>query len=561
MKKTEDSSANKKIESISKDTPDKLQKYNEELFIVVTSHNKKTIIEQFCKALFEYNLSEFGTELQNDLYEYEAELELLLNRFPTPFTIVQEFYHIDKSFRDSYYMYFSNQHFQVKRYSRRLSFFQSELGWNDFFGETAKELESLFMGSCVINPLTTGAIGRTLIYPKYILKTTPVYMRLSEFVLHIYGKKLTVRAFPYRMQDEETMRCGEVTLLNLLEYYSNSYNDYRAVAPSDILNTEQKHNHERVLPARGITYPILTKVLSEFGFSPRLYNLTSIDSFSLSQVTQTDELKRWLHYYIESGIPVALNLMPVGTSGPGHSIVCIGHGQAKRTLFRSAMKKRWISWENRDTCHPIINSADFYEDYTIVDDNQPVYQIKNFAQLSSFPDMRVENIAVPLYKRMFMDAPDAAAIIRSILHHPQYGIDVWAENFLKPKEDVIIRLFMASSHGLKKYRIDTLSHPYAKEAYAIVPMPRFVWVCELYRVNDYCEGLENDNLNAFGEIVIDATSSPSRGHNYRSLILMHYPHVIGVRFPDQPESIFDDMVNLDNDALFPGYKKNLEKIT
>lgn len=42
---------------------------------------------------------------------------------------------------------------------------------------------------------------------------------------------------------------------------------------------------------------------------------------------------------------------------------------------------------------------------------------------------------------------------------------------------------------------------------------------------------------------------------------MHYPHVIGVRFPDQPESIFDDMVNLDNDALFPGYKKNLEKIT
>lgn len=69
MKKTEDSSANKKIESISKDTPDKLQKYNEELFIVVTSHNKKTIIEQFCKALFECNLSEFGTELQNDLYE------------------------------------------------------------------------------------------------------------------------------------------------------------------------------------------------------------------------------------------------------------------------------------------------------------------------------------------------------------------------------------------------------------------------------------------------------------------------------------------------------------
>ena len=215
-----------------------------------------------------------------------------------------------------------------------------------------------------------------------------------------------------------------------------------------------------------------------------MYNLTSIDSFSLSQVTQTDELKRWLHYYVESGIPVALNLMPVGTSGPGHSIVCVGHGQAKKVLFRNAMKKRWISWENRETCHPIINSADFYEDYVIVDDNQPVYQVKNFNQLSSFPDMRVENIAAPLYKRMFMDAPDASAIIRSILHHPQYGIDVWAEDFLKPNEDVVMRLFMASSHGLKNYRIDTLSNPYAKEAYAIVPMPRFVWVLLLHQVAD-----------------------------------------------------------------------------
>lgn len=560
MKKSDNSSAPEKDGTILQESQDEKPNYNEELFVTVTSQNKVTVIPEFCTSLFKYNLSEVGTEIESELYEYEAELELLLNKFPTPFTIVQEFYHIDKSFRDSYYTYFSNQHFQVKRYSRRLSFFQSELGWNDFFTEANKNLNDLFMGSCVINPLITGAIGRTLIHPQYILDTVPVYMRLSQFTLHIYGKKLTVRAFPYRMQDEETMRCGEVTLLNLLEYYSNSYNEYRSVVPNDILKTEQKHNHERVLPARGITYPILTKVLSEFGFSPRLYNLASIDSFSLSQVTQTDELKRWLHYYVESGIPVALNLMPVGTSGPGHSIVCVGHGQAKKVLFRNAMKKRWISWENRETCHPIINSADFYEDYVIVDDNQPVYQVKNFNQLSSFPDMRVENIAAPLYKRMFMDAPDASVIIRSILHHPQYGIDVWAEDFLKPNEDVVMRLFMASSHGLKNYRIDTLSNPYAKEAYAIVPMPRFVWVCELYRVDDYLAGIDGGELNAFAEIVIDATSSPSRGHNYRSLILMHYPRAISLRLPNQPESIFNDMVNLDTDDLFPGYRKNLEEI-
>ena len=81
-------------------------KGNEELFVVVTSQNKETVIPQFCNELFKYNLSEQGTEMQNGLYEYEEELELLLNKFPTPFTIVQEFYHIDRSFRDSYYMYY-----------------------------------------------------------------------------------------------------------------------------------------------------------------------------------------------------------------------------------------------------------------------------------------------------------------------------------------------------------------------------------------------------------------------------------------------------------------------
>ena len=161
---------------------------------------------------------------------------------------------------------------------------------------------------------------------------------------------------------------------------------------------------------------------------------------------------------------------------------------------------------------------------------------------------------------MFMDAPDAAAIIRSILHHPQYSIDVWSENFLNKNENVVIRLFMASSHGLKKYRIETLPNQYAKEAYAVVPMPRFVWVCELYRVNDYCTSLNTSTLNAFGEIVIDATSAPSRGHSYRSLILMHYPNVIGLRFPDQAEPEFRHMINLKKDNLFPGYRKNLEEI-
>ena len=56
-------------------------------------------------------------------------------------------------------------------------------------------------------------------------------------------------------------------MLNLIEYYSNSYKDYKSVVPSEILDKEQLHSHERVLPSSGTTYPIFTKVLADFGFS------------------------------------------------------------------------------------------------------------------------------------------------------------------------------------------------------------------------------------------------------------------------------------------------------
>lgn len=349
-------------------------------------------------------------------------------------------YHIDRSYRDTYYMYFSNQHFMVKRYSRRISFFFGEYDAESYFAEDKEieeKLNQTFIGACVINPLIVGAIGRTLINPEFFLNkdVRPVYVRLSDFKLNVYGRVLTVKAFPYRMQDQQTMCCAEVMLLNLLEYYSNSYEDYRAVVPSEIIENEQKHSYERVLPVRGITYPVLTKVLSEFGFSPRLYNISAIDSYTYSYVSQK------------------------------------------------------------------------------------------------------------------LDAPNAYAIIRSLLHSEMFGIREWAGEFLKKEKDVVIRLFMASSRSYKAYRMHTMKDPFVKQLYTLIPMPRFIWVCELYRWGDY------DDLLAFGEIVIDATSAASRGH--RSLILMHYPKVIAYRHPDQAEDGFDDMAELEEDDLFSGYQKNL----
>lgn len=525
------------------------EEYLDEICICITKENKERVTSCFLKQLFGDKKDNEGQEWRRSAKEF---LKILMERLSLPYTIIQEKYHIDKSYRDTYYMYFSNQHFDVLRYSRRLSFFKGEICLDDVLNaEIHSRIKDDFLGSCVINPVSGGVIGRTLFNPEYIFEknTMPLYIRTSNFKLNILGMGVEVEAFPYRMQDQETMCCAEVTLLNLLEYYSNSYEDYKSVNPSDIIAHEQKHSHERVLPVKGTTYPVLTKVLSDLGFSPRLYNLYAIKKYNCSKIKPKDEMKRWLHYYIESGLPVAINLNPLGDFGTGHSVVCIGHGKVDEDLKRRAKQNKLLLWEEKEEGHALINSADFYDDYIIVDDNQFLYQVRQFDNISIYPDMQVVNLAVPLYKRMFLDAPDAAGIIVSILQHKEYGITAWCGTSLKSNEDVIIRIFMASSRSFKKYRLKTLPDMDAKMVYSLMRLPRFIWVCELYKEEDY------GSLNAFGEIVIDATSASNRGH--KSLLMMHYPDVIACRFPETEISGFEEQVNLVGKKKFIGYKKNL----
>ena len=552
------------------------------IFIPVYEENYKEVIDDYCKKL-EANIQSRGKSVINS--KSLNPLKKILESLPRPYTMVQEPYHIDRVYRDSYYRYFSSQHFHVRRYSRRISFFGGIFTSDDYYapefqssapfednvdneGETSKDHP--YYGSLVINPLITGLIGRTLIDPHYLIKEKdyPAFVRLSNFKVHIYGRKWRVKAFPYRMQDGETMRCAEVTILNMIEYYGNTYPEYRNALPSDILEEEKRHSHERVLPSRGTNYAILSKMLTRFEFSPRLYDIYSIDTINGSKTTEEVKLKRWLFYYMESGIPVAVNLSTANRRMIGHSLVCIGRGTACSEGKKKAFMLRQIPFTMRANGHAVINAADYYEDFIVIDDNEPVYQLRKYNQLSLNPDLKVSMLVAPLYKRMYLDAPDAEQLVYAILHDEKLGIDAWTSGnkkegeeapYLDDGENVVMRLFMTSSSSFKRFRTRTLDDIDVKELYASIPMPRFVWICELYRENVY-----NDEVDkypcAFAEIVIDATSSPTKQNPVKGLVLMHYPGKIGHRFPNDTSVGFEDMYIVKNDKPFVGFNGNLLRI-
>lgn len=98
------------------------------IFIQITDENKEEVVPVLLNALFG-SLSVNG---ENDSVPGQKFMEKLLERLPKPYTVVHENYHIDGGYRDTYYMYFSNQHFDVPRYSRRFSFFKGLITYDEF---------------------------------------------------------------------------------------------------------------------------------------------------------------------------------------------------------------------------------------------------------------------------------------------------------------------------------------------------------------------------------------------------------------------------------------------
>lgn len=148
--------------------------------------------------------------------------------------------------------------------------------------------------------------------------------------------------------------------------------------------------------------------------------------------------------------------------------------------------------------------------------------------------MHVVNIAVPLYKRMFLEAADAYDIALMILESEKWGVFKWAASYLNGEKDIIIRLFLASSRSFKKERVKRFSKLSIELQvyYAKVRMPQFVWVCEMYTLDGY------ERKKAFGEMILDGTSASKKG--IRNIILLNYPSGLYARNPDQPEREIDE---------------------
>lgn len=512
----------------------------------------------------EESVKNAGKEIKNN-HTYNF-LNRLFKKF-NKFIVIVEYDYIDRTFRDSYYEYYAFKYHEYERNCKRLCIFdyelENELDGKYFIDVDTSILQNHFIGSMVIRPIPERSIGHTLINPKYVLlddkervnKEKSIFLRTSMFRINLCGHKLYIRAFPFSMQDLATTTCAETMLIGLMEYYNNEYSDYSRLYPSDIKRIARDSGYERTLPSKGLSYEMISKILSCAGFEPRL--VLSSPKTRISKL----ELKKIMHYYVESGIPIGVGVTILNNNL--HTCTCIGHGE----IHYDRIKDERVLELNTEGDIYFINSQSLVDDYVFVDDNKMPYTLYKCASLSQSNGMKTKEIKdldlkalnIPLYKKMCLALEDAREIFLYYLSSKEHGIKKYFGSSIATKDNpIVLRLFICSAKSFKTSRLSDLKNFSAHQTvYANLKLPKFIEVCEIYTKDDYEKGI------ASGKILLDATASVS--DKAFSLILINYGGQLTV-MDNKNNSVMnllqsdDVVISEDQRVKFPGYKKNLMNI-
>ncbi len=442
---------------------------------------------------------------------------------PEVVVVVEEAY-IDKVYRDSFYSYYSTK---LKDYSRnclRLSFFDKDIDIASLYEnpEKVNELKDGYLGFMVLRPVWPGCVGRTAISPN-ALKNADVLICSANIRSSVLGIHTTVEAFPHSSQDSETMSCAETSIWAMMEYFGNKYPEYSPILPSQIINILANKSDERQIPSTGLTYLNISYVLKSLGFGCKIY---AKDNYA-------DEFKRIFACYIESGIPIAVALTKKGL---GHAVLCVGRTNVSQDAINAVVPrdlKQGVS---------IRLWNDAIKEFVFIDDNHPCYQIADFDNPvkhydDSWNGCAISHFIVPLYKKIYLDAPNAI----------NYSLEI-ASLFNNLTANVVARTFLASNHSYKDYIMTDSGMSTIFKAFLTgkIHFPKFVWVTELSEYDAFL----NKKVN--GLVLLDATE-PLKNAN-KPLIYACYEDV-NLIFDKDNSNI--KLIKVSLCSIFNSYSRNL----
>ena len=443
--------------------------------------------------------------------------------------LVEEKY-FDQDFVSSSSSFYSKGFREIGKFCKRLHFFSCKITSADVTGlGTLKKLQDSYLGFCVIRPLPTKTLGRTLLKPRRENPNEEFYTCCARCRVNIAGEELSIDTAPFMEQDSRVQTCSSVAIWISTTIMANCF-DYPKYTTTEVM-TEATRTlvGARAGPTQGLTYEQMMQALYEMDYEPIIFD--QADPF---------EAIYDIYSYVESGIPPILLLALPG--GGYHAVTAVGHAHSRplrtgsqvaitrlgRTLLQYFRSSEWVPYfyvqddqrgiyrqlsfltldpvqlrerieaTNRDTSFPTEINVDLAKWHCPI-------SIKIESSLPQVPKEVVANLwgtIVPLPKGVTLSHSEAETKAAQILRR---CADVRGLQFPR---DLVLRAYLIPSSN---YKSSLGPHndidDFVKALYRGKSMPKWIWVIEM-STKKLMNYIRIENTQIRGELILDATSNP-----------------------------------------------------
>ena len=468
--------------------------------------------------------------------------------------------YIDRDYSSDYLEFYARTFRAHSRHCRRIHFFSEDISQllrvplsTDRLNEFREKANAIYCGFCVIRPLPTAPVGRTVLLARMRGRQdmeSTVTCRAS-FDANLLGVDLHVTGTAYLQQDARVGACAQVSIWVGMRHM-HARHGYNWVSVADITRfaTPTTQDEAESLPAGSdfLTSERMLCAISEVGFQPLCFRASSSSPIADAILP-----------YVESGIPVILGLN-IGDE-VGHAVTVIGRIFAKQvspTTAAVSYVAAFVVHDDQGGPYMLLPVEDpratphlFDEDVvqrnaTKLNMSQATFAValvstRVFSTAKAAEESTRDRIEktlgnMPEIRRMLLDRE--LPVNERLLDELQSAYS---------EDRIVLRTYLTSASAYRRHITDGTACDSLKDTLLGLHLPHFTWITEISTIDSY-NNVSAGMRRMYGHTIIDATST---GKDRDAILMLHLPGLVFTNDVNVlPSGLKEELTLIENDDLY-----------
>lgn len=402
---------------------------------------------------------------------------------------VYENEYIDKNYLEDYSSYYVKCFKSYKKTCSRIHFFQTEWEGLDYKKEFKCALEgdksiinnNNYLGFMIIRPIPHNFLANICIKPYYQQDRFKKYVLLKEYIVSLFGIKLTINTIAFQEQDRILAACATTSLWTF--FHAHPEMNLRKVPSSSTITFSaysESNGNSREFPNKGLSTEMICRGLKKYDFSPEYFEF-SHDDLTLEK-KEFEILKEYIFSYCSSGIPIILGVSVYEQDETGekkieskglHAVTIVGYSLSNKTneeskLISHKLEKIYVHDDRFGPFFKIIFNDNKCE--VKIERNEKVSSSNNFSEEIYVPNTLILGIYNKIRISYFLIRNTCFDFIDSFSSY----LELNAEKHIVDLFNTFTWDIQLKENHMLKEQI-TKSNISNKEYYLTKPFPKYVW--------------------------------------------------------------------------------------